>query len=100
MNITIDQVTDNGDNSLTIIGHDDDGNEYTSGNGRLSVLPKKDSDKMNYYLETLLNSLPPENPVLYVTPSYTAKLQAITDADIAAEEQTKLYEDTEAGTQL
>lgn len=71
MTLTIDYVTDNGDNSLTIIGHDQDGTEYQSSMGRKTDLPSKDSDKMAYYRNILCQVVPKGAPVLYQAPGYT-----------------------------
>lgn len=66
----VDKVTDNGDNSISIIGHDDNGS-YETAAGRKSDLPKSDEGKMNYYLDKLNACLPPETEVLYQNPDYT-----------------------------
>lgn len=85
MNLTIDQVIDNGDNSLTITAHEDDGTEHVISNGRKSELPSGNGARMTYYEQVVRDSLPPEQPVLYVTPEYTAKIeeQEAAEADSA-----------------
>lgn len=75
--ITIDQVTDNGDNSLTIIGHDTDGTEYVTSIGRKSDLPSKEDDQMSYYLAILAETLSQAPIVLYEAPAYATKLQTL-----------------------
>lgn len=79
-NITIDQVVDNGDNSLTITGHTDDGTSYTTSNGRKSELPTNQSDQMAYYEAMLISCLPSATPVLYQAPGYTPP-NSDTDSD-------------------
>lgn len=79
----VDSVTDNGDNSLTIIGHIEDGTEYSSGMGRKSDIPTKQADQMAYYVSMLNAALPPTQPILYQTPEYAQKLE--NEADTAIE---------------
>lgn len=69
--LTIDMVTDNGDNSLTIVGHDTDSNSYTTSMGRMSDLPADKTEQTPYYQQILFNSLPPTQAVLYQAPGYT-----------------------------
>lgn len=68
---TVDMVTDNGDNSLTITGHSSDNTSYTTSAGRKSDLPTNSDDQMAYYQQVLVTCLPPETPVLYQNPDYT-----------------------------
>lgn len=69
MALVIDQVTDNGDNSLTIVGHDGD-TIYETSAGRKSDLPDKQSDQMAYYKQIVADSIPPDTMILYKNPSY------------------------------
>jgi hypothetical protein len=69
--LTIDQVTDNGDNSLTIIGHDTNNTSYTSSMGRKSDLPTDSTKQMAYYQQILADSIPPAPSTLYQAPGYT-----------------------------
>lgn len=69
--LTIDQVTDNGDNSLTIVGHTADNTSYTTSMGRKTDLPSVQADQMTYYQTILATALPPAQPVLYQAPGYT-----------------------------
>lgn len=75
MNLTIDQVTDNGDNSLTIIGHDSSDNSYTTSMGRKSDMPDSEnfSDESNieYYQNILAEAVPAIPTVVYQAPGYT-----------------------------
>lgn len=70
MSLVIDQVTDNGDNTLQIIGHDGD-QVYETGMGRKTDLPSKTSDQMAYYKQVLTDSIPPNTEVLYQNPNYS-----------------------------
>lgn len=70
MSLAVDYVTDNGDNSLTITGHDGD-QVYTTSAGRKSDLPDGQVAQMTYYKQILSDCLPPEQPVLYQAPGYT-----------------------------
>lgn len=72
---TIDQVIDNGDNSLTIIGHTADNTSYTTSMGRKSDLPVGEDEQLIYYQEVLATVIPPEQPVLYQNPDYTPSLE-------------------------
>lgn len=90
--LIIDQVTDNGDNSLTIIGHDENGS-YESGLGRKSDLPEKTKDQMAYYQVILTDAIPSDNPVLYQTPEYKKQLA---DEALAEEEATSPAENNQA----
>ena len=66
--ITIDKVTDNGNNVLLIEGHYDT-DLYTTSNGRVTDMPVPDpvDDPANilYFQNTLFLSLPPQPVVIY-----------------------------------
>ena len=66
--ITIDKVTDNGNNILLIEGHDAK-ESYSTSNGRLTDMPVADpvDDPTNilYFQNTLFASLPPQPVVIY-----------------------------------
>lgn len=73
---TVDMVTDNQDNSLTITGHDSDDNSYTTSMGRKTDMPDSgdfsDSDNIEYYQDILAQyAVPPTPTVVYQAPGYT-----------------------------
>lgn len=86
-NLTIDQVTDNGNNSLTIVGHTDDGTEYISTEGCKSDVDARhnEADQLTYYKDILSRQLPAEQPILYQTPEYAAQLEQEAADEAAAE---------------
>lgn len=69
-NLTIDMVTDNQDNSLTITGHDANNNSYTTGMGRKSDLPSDPTQQMGYYQQILAANIPAAPATLYQAPGY------------------------------
>jgi hypothetical protein len=69
--LTIDQVVDNGDNSLSITGHDTSNTSYTTSMGRKSDLPTDPTQQMAYYQQVLADSIPPSPAVLYQAQDYT-----------------------------
>lgn len=81
-NFIVDQVVDNGDNSLTITGHTDDNTSYTTNADRKSDLPKNEADQTTY-CETMLDScLPSLQPVLYQNPDYVPMANEIDDSPV------------------
>ena len=93
MSLTIDFVKDQGDNSLQIIGHDGDV-VYESGMGRKSDLPEKESEQLAYYKQILEASIPPTQEVLYQTPEYAAKVEALEVEAAQKLEEKSLDEET------
>lgn len=75
--LTVLQVIDNNDNSLTVVGSDTDDNQYTTSMGRKSDAPDStnlaDPDNMTYYQTILAEYAIPVSPtVVYTAPGYTS----------------------------
>ena len=70
--LTIDSIVDNGDNTLTITGHDTNAVSHETNNGRKNKLPNQnniqDASNILYCQNILLKSIPPVPVVLYKNP--------------------------------
>jgi len=77
--LTIDSIVDNGDNTLTITGHDTNAVSHETNNGRKNKLPNQnniqDSANIAYCQEILFKSIPPVPIVLYKNPDAPAKTE-------------------------
>ena len=67
--LTIEIIVDNGNNTLTITGHDTNRVSHTTNNGRKNKLPNQnniqDTSNIAYCQDILLKSIPPVPVVIY-----------------------------------